>query len=207
MPEFYKLFAKHCKITPAKVNLEGNCHAAATTLVNYLQSKGHDAILKRGHWLGGDHRPERSRFIGQQHSWVQIKPDVKDNNILFLVDPTQFVFTGKEPAIAITNEDDRRYDAGGYALKELVMGIRKCPARKGKTLIHTLPKEAQGTIATLPGCARRNWRKWTEEEIRFIANQRPELLGTEAKIIFAAIIKAGYTAYIPIDARLEIIGT
>jgi hypothetical protein len=28
--------------------------------------------IKRGHWLGGDVRPERMDHVAQQHSWVEI---------------------------------------------------------------------------------------------------------------------------------------
>jgi hypothetical protein len=206
MQEFYAIYAKHCKIPVTKVDLEGNCHAAATALVNHLKTKGLTVMLKRGHWLGSDHREERSHFIGQQHSWLQITPDVEDNNILFFVDPTQFIFTGHEPAIAITSEDDRRYDAGGYALKEMVLGIRKCPARKGKTKPSNLSAKSQLSLSTLPGAGKRTWTKWTDEEMRFVANQRPESLGAGVKEIFQAIIDAGNPAAIPIDARNEVLG-
>jgi hypothetical protein len=190
----------HAKVTHKA--LEGNCHAAAHVLVGMLEGVRVKARIKRGFWLGGDVRPERANFPGQQHSWVEL--EVPTNVIVFYLDPTQCFFTGEKPHIAITNEDDRRYDPGGYHFREIFQGKRSMPARQGKLRPTELGTQAQGVIAAVYG--KRDWSKWTPEEMHTVANTNPNYLMGSAREIFEAICKSGRPGLIPIDARLEIIG-
>jgi hypothetical protein len=89
MKEFMKGFKNIAKGSSDPRKMEGNCHAAATILVELLKNKL-DIKLQRGHWVGTDAR-SNSRHM-QQHSWTKIKlPDI---DMEFIVDPTQWVFTG-----------------------------------------------------------------------------------------------------------------
>ena len=203
MPEFVKLYAKHCRTTVKNAKLAGNCHAAATVLVTWFKAKKIPAFIKRGHWLGGDVRPELANQIAEQHSWVQVDVDLPNNSLIFYADPTQFVFTGKEPSIAISTEDDQRYDPGGYKLKEMAYGVRTMPDRKGKTSANKLTDAARSSLDCM---AKRNWKVWTLDEVRFLANLNPDRLGSSVKDIYKAIEAAGHQAFIPIDARREILG-
>ncbi len=166
-----------------------------------LRQKKVECRLKRGHWLGGDVRPSRRDFIGQQHSWVQVT--VPGNGIIFYADPTQYVFTGAEPCISISNEDDHRYDPGGYTLRQLAMGPRTMPAREGAAEITNLSEGARRKLGDLYG--QRDWRRWTEAEMIVVANTDPRNLGSFAKEIFQKISQLGHRAWIPIDAREEVV--
>lgn len=202
--EFLEAYCLHNKIPKAKrkfARLEGNCHAASHVLVLMLKAKNQDAKIKRGHWLGGDVRAERSAFVGQQHSWVEVRTN---DGLVIWVDPTQFVFTGKEPAISICSEDDNRYDPGGYRLKEIVLGRRDMEPRKGEAIPSNLSKKAQTAIAGRYGA--RDWSLWTLDERFRLANTKPDELNGFAKEIFTVLRDSGCGALIPIDAREEILG-
>ena len=201
MAEFMGIYAAFCRISEEEAQLEGNCHAAAGALVKCLRQKKVECRLKRGHWLGGDVRPSRRDFIGQQHSWVQVA--VPGNGIIFYADPTQYVFTGAEPCISISNEDDHRYDPGGYTLRQLAMGPRTMPAREGAAEITNLSEGARRKLGDLYG--QRDWRRWTEAEMIVVANTDPRNLGSFAKEIFQKISQLGHRAWIPIDAREEVV--
>jgi hypothetical protein len=131
--------------------------------------------------------------------------EVPDSSTVFYVDPTQFVFTGAEPSIGISTKDDYRYDPGGYTLKELCMGARQMPERNGSpTHLSKLNSGARQAIASLYG--KRDWTRWTREEMHVVANTNPEKLAGYAKEIFTSIKESGNRVLIPIDARMEIIG-
>ena len=203
MEQFLKIFCRHCKLQPGTARLEGNCHAAAAALVEHLQKKNLDVKIKRGHWLGEDVRPERRDHVAQQHSWVEM--EVPDSSTVFYVDPTQFVFTGAEPSIGISTKDDYRYDPGGYTLRELCRGSRQMPERNGSpTHLSKLNSGARQAIVSLYG--KRDWTRWTREEMHVVANTNPEKLAGYAKEIFTSIKESGNRVLIPIDARMEIIG-
>jgi hypothetical protein len=174
--------------------LVGNCHAAANTLVQMTKNKL-DIKLQRGHWLGNDAREERAGFPMQQHSWTLVK--VEGNPVQFIVDPTQWVFTGRQPGIAIVDEDDRRYDMGGYNMKAAILGAPKIAAREGKLVPSKLSKKAQAELNRL---APRDWTQWTPGEMITIANLDPRNLPL-AKEIFTAIIKCGNKGFIPLEGK------
>jgi hypothetical protein len=141
--------------------------------------------------------------VAQQHSWVEI--EVPDSAIVFYADPTQFVFTGAKPSISISNKDDHRYDPGSYALREICMGPHQMPERNGSsTHPSKLSNGAKQVIAALYG--KRDWSRWTREEMHVVANTNPEKLAGYAKEIFTSIKESGNRSLIPIDARMEIIG-
>lgn len=201
MAEFMGIYARFCRIPVEKAHLEGNCHAAAGALVKDLRQKEVECRIKRGHWLGSDVRAARRDFLAQQHSWVQVA--VPGNSIIFYADPTQWVFTGMDPCISLSNEDDHRYDPGGYTLRQLALGPRTMPAREGMTEITALSEGARMRLRDLYG--QRDWRRWTEAEMIVVANTDPRNLGSYAQEIFQKIIEMGHRAWIPIDAREEVV--
>jgi hypothetical protein len=196
MEEFmkgYKRIAKGKSSNPR--SLENNCHAAAITLIELLKGKV-EVEIQRGHWLGNDARKGNTR-TAQQHSWVKAR--VPDNNIGFIIDPTQWVFNGQSPTICLSTEDDDRYDLGGYRMKEAILGEKVIPERKGKLKPSHLDKNVR---AWLNGKSPRDWTKWTDEEAFVIANINPKRMGGYATKIFEALEKCGYRAFIPCDARM-----
>lgn len=199
MDEFMVEYRKVCKAKNATPEqMEGNCHGAAMSLVSLCKRKGMDIELQRGHWLGDDVREERKHFPMQQHSWTRV--NVPDNGVIFLVDPTQWVFTGKQPEFGISNEDDRRYDLGSYNIRKAFIDT-SIPERTGKTKKSGLSKAA---MDWLNGIALRDWSVWTNEEMIKIANLDPRGM-TYIKEVWQAIIKAGNKGFIPIDGR-EMVG-
>jgi len=184
----YKTYAKG-SLDPRK--MENNCHAAATALVKLLKDKM-DITVERGHWVAPDVR--RAKIPFQQHSWTSVR--VPNNSIVFIVDPTQWVFTGKEPELCISNEDDRRYDIGGYNIKAAILGEKVIPERNGTTVKSNLPKAAKEWLNSK---APRDWSIWTVEEIFVIANIDPRKMNGNAKSIFKAIIDCGHEGFIPLE--------
>jgi hypothetical protein len=212
MEKFMEIYERVMEVDPVSTRhlLAGNCHPAALMLVRETRRiRGMEIVLKRGHWLGEEVRPERAHYPGQQHSWTEVK--IEGNPIIFIVDPTQFVFTGDAPHITITTEDDRRYDPGSFKFREMIYGWRKkleLPPRTAKGSESGLCKSGLGKLER--ECLTtlfddRDWRHWTMDELFVIANRNPELFGTQAKHIYQAIINCGQVALIPIDARREIL--
>jgi hypothetical protein len=200
--EYKKRHATSRLTTPLMRHVtEGNCHPAAVLLVDLLSgTKGLAIKLKRGHWLGKDARPSRRDFPAQQHSWTEVRLD--SNPIVFLVDPTQFAFTGAKPGIAISTEDDDRYDPGSFKFHRIIHGPTQLPARFGKEIESGLSKELKKDFAAAYGD--RDWRVWTEAEIFAIANDNPARFGSLAREVYSIIEVAGYGAFIPVDAFEEV---
>lgn len=186
----FKKYAKGSSLDPQI--LENNCHAAAHTLVEMLKGD-HKIKIERGHWHGIDARKGGKTVA--QHSWTSLV--LPENCITFFVDPTQWVFNGTAPEICVTDEDDTRYDIGGYKLREAMLGKRELPVRKGKLKKSGLKKEAKEWLAQL---ADRDWSKWTDGEMITIANMDPRNIPL-AKPIFSAIINCGNAGFIPIEGR------
>lgn len=191
LEDFMKAYKKYAKGSLDPRKMENNCHAAANALIQLLKGKM-EIKLERGHWLGGDVRTPNTPF--QQHSWTSVQ--VPDNDIVFIVDPTQWIFTGAEPALCISNEDDRRYDIGGYNIKAAILGEKVIPERSGKTIKNNLPKAAK---EWLNAKSSRDWSVWTVDEMFAIANMDPRRMQGNAKSIFKAIIACGHKGFIPLE--------
>lgn len=188
---FMKAYQKYAKGSLDPRKMENNCHAAANALCKLMKGKM-EIKLERGHWVAPDARGNNKAF--QQHSWTSVR--VPGNNIQFIVDPTQWVFTGAEPDLCISNEDDRRYDIGGYTVKQAILGKREIPKRKGKTTKTGFGKK---TKEWLSHHSDRDWSVWTIDEMFVIANMDPRNMGGHAKEIFEAIIKTGNLGMIPME--------
>jgi hypothetical protein len=196
LEDFMKGYKRIAKGTLNPRSMENNCHAAANTLVQLVKDKM-KIKPQRGHWTGGDVRS--AGRVMQQHSWTQVS--VPDNNIQFVVDPTQWVFTGAEPSLCISTEDDTRYDIGGYHVKEAILGKKVIPERNGPTVKSNLNKEARDWLKKQ---ADRDWSVWTIEEQFVLANMDPRAMLC-AKDIFKAIIDGGNKGLIPLEG-LELAG-
>jgi hypothetical protein len=198
LPTADEFLAEYRKVAKAKngtlESMEGNCHGAAMALVNVCKAKGLDIELQRGHWLGTDVRAERSEFPMQQHSWTRMS--VPDNQVRFIVDPTQWVFVGGSPTFGITDEDDKRYDLGSYTIRKAFCDDT-IPARSGKTKKSGLSKKAQEWLNNI---SPRDWSVWTDQEMIKIANFDPRGM-MHIKEVWQAIIKAGNIGFIPLDGR------
>lgn len=191
LPDFMKAYQKYAKGSLDPRDMENNCHAAATALFKLLKNKM-DIKVERGHWVASDVRRNHVPF--QQHSWTSVR--VPDNNVAFIVDPTQWVFTGETPSLCISTEDDRRYDIGGYNIKAAILGEKVIPERSGRTIKSNLPKAAK---EWLNAKASRDWSVWTVDEIFVIANMDPRTMQGNAKTIFKAIIDCGHKGFIPLE--------
>jgi len=191
-------FSQLSRIDRKTARLENNCHPAATALADLLQA-GLKARVRRGHWLGRNAQREDVGFA--QHSWVQVEVPLPSGALI--LDPTQYVFTGEPPHIAITTADDRRYDAGSYRLRALVKGPIVMPPRRGKTMTADLPLETKRFLRQRYG--KRDWSRWTAEEMHAIGNTNPQELGEHARPLFKALVASGRPALIPIDARREVL--
>ena len=185
----YKNFAKGKSLDPR--SMENNCCAAANALFQLMKGKL-DIKTERGHWLGKDARGNGRGL--QQHSWTSVR--VPDNDIRFIIDPTQWVFTGKEPGLYICDADDNRYDIGGYKMKAALNGHKPFPERKGKVSKSGLSTKAKDWLKDQ---ADRDWSEWSIEELFFLANMDPRNMGGFGKEIFQAIIKGGNKGFIPLE--------
>ena len=192
MAAFMKGFKKFVKGSLDPRSLENNCHAAATTLVKLVNGKL--AIkLQRGHWMGTDVRNNNRTM--QQHSWTKVQ--IPDNDIEFIIDPTQWVFTGADPSLSIVDANDNRYDVGGYATKQLLYGkMIYFPDRKGKL---TETKFSNSTKKWLSTKADRDWSLWSNDEMFSLANMDPRTMDGHQKEIFNTIVKQGKKAFIPLE--------
>jgi len=191
MDDFMKGYKKFAKGSLDPQKMENNCHAAASAMVKLVERKL-NIKLQRGHWLGIDAR-HGNRTV-QQHSWTKVR--IPDNNVEFIVDPTQWVFNGMLPSIAVVESDDLRYDIGGYGMKQALFGAKKFPDRKGKLIKSCLGDAAKKWLSRQSD---RDWSLWTIEEIFIIANIDPRSMCGNQKEIFGAIIKNGNKGFIPLE--------
>ena len=171
-------------------SMENNCHAASSALVKILGKKC-NIKLQRGHWIGMDIR-NKTRSM-QQHSWTKVR--IPGNDVEFIVDPTQWVFTGDNPSLCIVDADDCRYDIGGYGIKAALYK-HDFPERTGtlrKTNLSDSPKK------WLSSQFNRDWSVWSIDEILALANMDPRSMAGNEKEIFDAIVKSGNEAFIPVD--------
>ena len=191
MDDFMKGYKKFAKGSLDPKAMENNCHAAANALVQLVKDKL-DIKLQRGHWIGIDAR-HNSRTV-QQHSWTKVR--IPDNNVEFIVDPTQWVFTGANPSLCIVDSDDERYDVGGYAMKKAICEKKEFPERKGN-LFKT--KFSDSTKKWLSSQSDRDWSAWSTDEIFILANMDPREMGGHQKEIFKAIAGQGHKGFIPLE--------
>lgn len=194
LPTMDAFVAAYCKRHKFALNvrcLAGNCHPASKLLYDILKTTpGCEPKIKRGHWLG----PNDSHRLFTQHSWNSAR--LEHNDIEFYLDATQWVFTGKPPAIAICESDDDRYDEAGLRVAQFLHGDRRLPERETEQLETTrLSKEAQAAITHV--FEARDWSAWTMAEMFEIANVNPDRFYGNAAEIFKAIAKAGHKGFIP----------
>jgi hypothetical protein len=121
------------------------------------------------------------------------------------LDPTQWVFTGAEPGIAV-GEDDLRYDGEGRLVEEAAAraaGNYEAPVREGDLSPSKLSDEAREALTLL---AERDWSVWTPAELYWAAHLHPDRMGQAAAgEIQTAIGKAGGAAMIPNEFRTDVI--
>ncbi len=191
LKDFMKAYQKYAKGSLDPLKMENNCAAAANALFQLMKGKL-DIKTERGHWVGSDARGGGQGL--QQHSWTSVS--VPDNDIRFIIDPTQWVFTGREPGLYICDSDDSRYDIGGYRMKAALQGNKPFPERKGKLFKSGLSPKVQDWMKDL---ADRNWTQWSIDEIFFLSNMDPRNMAGFGKEIFQAIIKSGNKGFIPLE--------
>ena len=178
------------------VEWPGNCYAVAYQMVTHGLVQGRAVY---GHYLG--FVAKGSLFDGSpivRHGWV-----VCDDGSI--VDPTRWVFEGVEPYIALMPGGHYEYDEGGNKLLSTLKRPVPChnPAEANAK---TVEGEAdKGLIQLLLG---RDSKPdvLTLTEAHWLATQPLEDIQGVAKHLYQLIISLGWSALIPLDNRLKIIG-
>lgn len=211
----------------------GDCHGISTAIVKMdalrsLGGRDTTYTVTRGHWLGPV--AVSSRFGSRRglpfiaHSWIQshglvlpmgevyhgILADRSTFRIVHnpIIDPTRFVFDGKDPYIYVGPND--YYDAGGNAWRHENMPTLP-PFNPDLKLIHlSLPAVTEWWIAVQlagqPTGADYPYGYYNYALIMWLGNLSLTLLGEHAKPIFKAIVDAGQGAAIPLDNRIMVLG-
>lgn len=184
----------------------GRCYEIACALVERGFVEG---VPVYGHWLGkidplsyfGQLKRDRTPFV--QHGWVHV-----NGNRNLILDPTRWAFTNEDPYIYF-GPNSGEYDEGGNEWKAAMRA--PCPRfdedaqRLYEFTQQMLDGAAWSHVERLlgpdylididehpPGTV-------TVEQLFWLANAPYEDLEPHAKSIYAAIVKLGNEAAIPID--------
>ena len=178
----------------------GNCHSIAHSI---LHSGLVEGTLRYGHYLGKV--AKGTMFYGKPligHGWVESRmdPEVAEGcpSDIIIVDPTRWVFEGRDPYIFQTPDFEGEYDVGGNAFRALTMANRPVPAFNTKGKPARLPEDGIGTVMRQllddhvgPDiCA---------DQMFYLANLPPRFLGGFEKDIYQWFEDQGRRAFIPID--------
>lgn len=174
----------------------GKCFEMACCLVKHKLVEG---IAVYGHWRGpiakGSMFDKGMPFA--QHGWVK-----RESVRYRIVDPTRWVFEGKNPYIYVGPCD--HYDEGGNQFRQTQ---HKCAPSYGATddpiWLEKLPnrtwKHVQ-TMLTLGGTDAPNpVRVVSIAQLFWLANQPPKSFEEHAPAFYAALLRIGRYSLIPID--------
>lgn len=175
-------------LTPRE-SMPSNCYAAACALVDLL---GNGARAAYGMWSGQDVRHPDRDF--HRHGWV-----VHDGRIL---DPTRWVFEGKDPYIWKGAESSRDYDEGMERLKQAICGDRPPPARDPKEMkfLAHWTLETESLLKDLFEDDRDLCWMYLGE-LFWLANLTPKVMRPHIREIYDYLKEIGQSVLIPIDYR------
>jgi hypothetical protein len=213
LPELKTFFRAYWQGIPSNSTIrhrfEGKCYHVAIQLQRWLAEHAPALDVRRvhGHWLGRDARPSRASFRFQQHGWLVCRPEIGPDlcGVSVIVDPTQFIFSGAAPHFTVTT-NDRNYDEGCSAIREAT-GVSLAPERAGP-LRQTVawPGDLAAWLGRQIFRDKRDLRQTTIAELFYIANTAPDVLGTRATEVYAALTTAKMGALIPLENRERVAG-
>ena len=174
----------------------GNCYAVAYQMVSRGLVNGRAVY---GHYLG--FVAKGSLFDGRtivRHGWVVCE----DGSI---IDPTRWVFEGTEPYIAQAPAEHHEYDEGGNAL---LAKLRRPTPSHNPAEANAKKVDGDADKALLKVLLGRDSKPdlLTLTEAHWLATQPLDDLQGVAKHLYQLIIGLGWSALIPIDNRLKVIG-
>ena len=176
---------------------EGNCFGIATRMVECGLVEGKVCY---GMWLGpivpGTVFADRP-FT--HHAWIE----TWDKKI---VDPTRWVFEGRQPYIHEGPNNDPLYDLGSGTFRErLNLPTQPWPAwnpEEKRQDVLQLSDAALTLLYSLSGAPPNpEPRTFTIDQLFWIANKSPQHYGDCAEEIYQSLIDVGQTQLIPIDYR------
>jgi len=180
----------------------GNCHGVACKLVERGILSG---IVTRGLWIGPIH-PE-SYFAGRPlagHTWIRVRRP--ETTAVWVVDPTRFAFEAPGPPRVWQGYERRdEYDRGGDQVRRAFRPPRpdydaRAQRPRRQPRFGNVDPEVR-EILGMPPLA-----PYTMPGIFYLANLSLDELGSLARPAFAALVKAGLGAAIPVDNREAILG-
>lgn len=172
---------------------EGNCHGIAHAM---LEAGLVEGKLRYGIWWG--RIDPRSVFRGRpftHHGWIELPDGI-------IIDPTRWVFEGKEPYIW-TGKNRGEYDFGGNRL--LAMQRTFPPTYVGsKDVQLALCNDTRGFLRDLLG--NKDYRIDIPQAF-WLANLPLKTLDDNmTRELYQALVSADFGALIPIDNRREVLG-
>ena len=188
---------------------KGNCYHVACQIVKEDVFMT-DCRAVYGHYLG--HISSTGYFRNCKdmpfcpHGWILLpNGDV--------VDPTRWVFEGKEPYIALIDHMDdaiEDYDEGGNGWRESFQQPAPSYKKDDRQLSFVMEDfdklDGRTYVLSLLGDKRKNIKEICLDQIFWLANLSPNTLGIYVKEIYAYIEHMGYDSFIPIDNRIKILG-
>lgn len=178
------------------VEWPGNCYAIAYQMVSRGLVTGRAVY---GHYIG--FVAKGSHFDGRpivRHGWVACE----DGSI---IDPTRWVFEGAEPYIAQLPAEHHEYDEGGNTLLANLKCLVPCHNPDEANAKHVEGDADKALLQLLLG-RDSNPELLTLTEAHWLATQPLDDLQDVAKHLYQLIIGLGWSALIPLDNRLKVIG-
>ena len=179
----------------------GRCYELACALVKEKIVPGRAAY---GHWYGkvvkGTCFNPKQPF--QRHGWVVV--DDKLPGGVIIVDPTRWVFEGKKPYVYIGFADEN-YDEGGNRYRMARLGG---PPPWDGDEVHFYFDGSGDAWTHIEGLLdlsqyiedeRYSPGYLTRDQIKWLANLAPQILGEHAREVFAWISKQDFKCFIPLD--------
>jgi hypothetical protein len=174
----------------------GNCYAVALAMLEKGIAKGEP---RYGHWLGpvepGTMFYEKGRVV--RHGWIE-------THNKHVIDPTRWVFEGKEPYIYQAPDFEGWYDAGGNVFRESTHGHRPVPAFSHAGGWFDSPPDLRPHLRAL--MAPVPCLKVSRDQLAWLANRPLPRLGAHARPVFRWILELKLGALIPMDNREMVLG-
>lgn len=131
-----------------------------------------------------------------QHGWIL----TMDGRV---IDPTRWVFEDVAPYVWEGVPGDE-YDRGGNRLRMNMIG--ESPDYDPDTVVAGFSVPIESAEFVFDELLGNDLWEVSFDQLRWLAHLSPEALGEHARPVFEAIVKAGGSAFIPLDNKLEVLG-
>jgi hypothetical protein len=174
----------------------GKCWGIATAIHQAGLCPGYGVVY--GMWLGplepGSAWCRRGfRTVHARHGWLR-------NRDRMIVDPTRWAFEGMEPYIYV-GPNDGVYDEASQTVAEVLHQSAPRFDETKRVFAHPFPTATAEFVASLLGPP-----PWDMFQMIWLGSCPISRLEPFCESIYRTLIEAGFGAFIPVDARMMVLG-